>query len=1734
VAVAIKNAQLFQQAQHEIIERKRIESELIEERNLLKVLIDHIPYDIYTKDTDSRFTLVNKTLLERYQKMGISESDIIRKTDFDLFPLQGIPSDSAKTLYEEEQSIMQTGIPVIDRELPPYINPAHETMWVLQTKVPIQDQHGTITGLIGINYDISERKRAEQAIISSEKRLKAYANALPDRTIIFDRDGNYREILKENFAYRSNIVIPDGDGKSMYDVMEKDSADYFVNTIKQSIDTDTVQTIEYTLPYDSSIHLEAQIAPFSDPQTEERFVIWLSRDISERKKVAKTLRESEERYRGLFEYSPISLWEEDFSKVKVYIDTVRDTGVTDFQTYFEENPEEVVKCAAMIDVININQATLEMFGIESKNKFLEKYGDLSKSFTEEKHTSIRSQLLAVAEGKTEFEQELISQAQSKNARYITMRWSVTPGSEESLSRVLITMLDITDRKRMESKLVEEHNILRTLIDNLPYSIYMKDINSRFTLINKTVRERYAKFGITESEVIGQTDSELFPLLGPSNVENAKKFYEEEQLVMQTKQDVINVEAPPFRNSQDEVMWLLQTKIHITNQQGEVIGLVGMNSDITERKQIEQALRESEQHYRALFEGIGDAIVVYDEDANILDVNETTCHRLGYTREELLTMKITDIDAPDYAKNFKGRWEIQQTDGKLSGIIGAHITKNGRRIDIEANTTLIDFKGQPAVLGVVRDITERRQSEERYRGLFEYSPISLWEEDFTKIKVYIDHLRDSGITDFQKYFEEHPKEVVKCAAMIDILNINRATLEMFGIESKDEFLERRGDLSQYNSEENHTSIRNQLLAVAEGKTEFEQEIVSQPRTKNTKFITMRWSITPGYEESLSRVLISMLDITDRKRIESELAEERNILRTLIDHLPYEIYVKDINSRFTLINKSLLERYSGHGIIKSEIIGHTDFELFPRLGVLDPESAKRLYDEEQYIMRTGGAKVNIELPPFKDSQDNVIWTLQTKIRLHNQQGEVLGLVGMNSDISDRKQIEQDLREREQHYRALFEGIGDAVIVHDKDANILDVNKIACHRLGYTREELLTMKTTDIDAPDYAKSFNDRLSIQIAGGKIDNNIGVHIAKNGRRIDIEATTTLIDYKGQPAILGVVRDVTQRKQIEEQLQESEVRFRTLVHSLPMYISIKDTEGRFQYASPKTLKWYNVSSLEELRGMSDFDIQPFGLAARFFADEQEIIRTGQQRFQYEESYVDPVTGEKRWALSTKLPLRNSNILEDEGEIIGIVAVSTDITERKEAEQELREAKEAADIANQAKTTFLANMSHELRTPLNAILGFSQLLSSEQVLDTTHQQHISAIMKSGQHLLSIINDILEISRIEAGHTELSLVEFDLYQLFEDLEIMFLVQANTKELYLSFEGHYNIPQFYYADKGKLQQILINLVHNAIKFTQTGGVTLRVHYSETTKTSLHFTIQDTGIGLDPKDLKQLFEPFWQSTATQQLQQGTGLGLSIVYQFINQMRGEINVDSELNQGTTFTINIPITLGESKAKTVSKPAKIIGITGEKPTYRILIVDDEQDNRLILTSLMEGIGCEVQKAKNGQEALNIWESWEPHLIWMDLRMPIIDGYEATHRIKTDPRGNDTKIIILTATAFSQDEKEIMKTQCDDFLIKPIKHHDLFNLMRKHLNITFIYESKNQPSFSNFTQTNTSTNLVLGNHIPRHLIDELKQAAPILDTEAMKGIIEELHTYDPAIAKMINGWVTTFRFDRILEFLETNN
>jgi PAS domain S-box-containing protein len=658
-------------------------------------------------------------------------------------------------------------------------------------------------------------------------------------------------------------------------------------------------------------------------------------------------------------------------------------------------------------------------------------------------------------------------------------------------------------------------------------------------------------------------------------------------------------------------------------------------------------------------------------------------------------------------------------------------------------------------------------------------------------------------------------------------------------------------------------------------------------------------------------------------------------------------------------------------------------------------------------------------------------------------------------------------------------------------------------------------------------------------------NITPSGQLKWLEASSRPLRHQdGTLTWYGILLDVSAHKQLEQALRRSEAKIRAILDSTIAAIAsfriFQDGDWQVDHVSAgcELLSGYSSEELTQHKDLWINRIEPADwqpIVAQVFANIfAEQTATYEYRFHCQD-------GSLRWISQT-----NNSCWDETQQCWVVTAVSVDITDRKRVEQELQLAKEAAEAANQAKSTFLANMSHELRTPLNAILGFAQLMQRHS-LPSDDRIYLQLIQTNGQHLLKLINEVLDLAKVEAGEITLEHQTIDLFSQLRSIRDTLSDSCDRKRLQFHLEILPGVPQYIVTDSQKLYQVLLNLLSNAIKFTDVGSVTLRVEVVEPTELlssltdaevdresviSLLFQVKDTGIGIAAPELGQIFEAFRQTAAGQAAQEGTGLGLTISRRLVQFMGGELTVDSVLGQGTTFQFTLPMVAAITAPSLASGRDRLIaGLVPHQPQYHILAVDDQLENRLLLVKLFEQLGLPVHQAATGEEAIALWQQWQPQLIWMDVRLPGLNGYETTRQIRALERDRKlhSVIIALTAQALPGDRTLALAAGCDDYISKPFRAEILFQKMAEHLGTQFIYADDRQVS-SDMNQSLVSLPLIAEDLavMPRQWMAKLYQAAVRCQDEVVRQLIQQIPQEYAALAQELEKLTYDFKFEVMMD------
>jgi PAS domain S-box-containing protein len=629
--------------------------------------------------------------------------------------------------------------------------------------------------------------------------------------------------------------------------------------------------------------------------------------------------------------------------------------------------------------------------------------------------------------------------------------------------------------------------------------------------------------------------------------------------------------------------------------------------------------------------------------------------------------------------------------------------------------------------------------------------------------------------------------------------------------------------------------------------------------------------------------------------------------------------------------------------------------------------------------------------------------------------------------------------------------------------------------------------------------------------------------------------------------EINERKKAESALRYERDRAQRILNTVETIIVCLDIEGKIININRKGCEILERTEQELLGKFWFSECLPHpDSMEKIYPIFLKIINQEMVTAEYTENIIVTATGQLRL-----IAWHNTLLHDEQGQIIGTLSSGEDITERKQAEAELEEyrnhleilvaerthqlieAKEAAEAANIAKSRFIATMSHELRTPLNAILGFSELMSRDDSTSSGQKENLAIINRSGAHLLSMINDVLDISKIEAGRLELETQACDLRKLLHDISDMFTVRAKNKQLGFELQIAVDTIQYIGIDIGKLRQILINLLGNAIKFTQQGKIILDVNSEPLTsdRALLNIKVMDTGIGITTEQQNLLFKPFVQLPQENLDTQGTGLGLAISKSLVELMDGHISVSSELGVGSTFCVSLPVPVANADDLKLQEETLVVkSIAPGQPTWRLLVVDDIFDNRLLLIKMLTTVGFQIQEAENGQEAIRLFKQWQPHLILMDMRMPVMDGYQAAAKIRQLEGGHIVKIVAITASAFKEQHGSMIEAGCDAVLYKPVKSAEVFAALAKILGVQFIFQDKVAIAPPQDLEVSIETL----SKLPSHIQQQLHKAALNLDIDETEFVISQIRQIAPGVADSLQKLAENYQFEQIISLVDTNN
>ena len=1305
------------------------------------------------------------------------------------------------------------------------------------------------------------------------------------------------------------------------------------------------------------------------------------------------------------------------------------------------------------------------------------------------------------------------------------------------SKVIVgTIRDFTEYRRQQRALEQSEARFQKLVANLPGIIYQFRRSATGKRCFPYVSSGSYQLYELEAEAIEKNPELMFSGIHADDILDLEKSIAVSAATLEPWQQQWRHTMPSGK-----VKWLqgAARPERLNNQtesgsEGDILW-DGLVMDITELK---QAQTERDRFFTISL----DLLCIIGFDGYFKRLNPAWSTALGYSSAELFAKPMLDFVHPDDRAATAA--EVAKLITGTSSICfeNRYICKDGSYKCLLWSAS--PFSEEGLIYSVGHDITDRKQAESK-----------LQRQAVAMAAAY------DGIAIFNDRKE--------------CIYSNDAYLKMYGLASTRQMYGKKWKMLYSQAEIQY--FEREVMPIIQQKGYCNIEGIGQ-RRDGTKFPQeLSLTMLEGGE------MISIVrDITKRKQAESALQSSQRRYQTLAETSPVCIFHSDAFGNCLYIN----QRWNEITGLNPELAAETGW-----MNAIHPDDAERVKNE-WYRAIIDKVPFKSEYR-FLRADDRVIWAIGQAVAEIGDGGEIKGYIGTITDISDRKQAELDLLRVTQ----AVESTSDAIGIADLRGRSIYHNQAFVQRYGYTVAELNTAGGATAIYPQTqvlvemfktirkGKSWQGELKIKTKSNELVTTLF--------RADCikDETGSLI------GLVGVITDITDRKQAEMALLHQLRRERLVVSMLDRIRSSLNLEEiltsaveqvrQFLQTDRTVIYRFNpdwsglvvVESVAKNRiSVLDFDnFDPCFKDEFVTSYQQGYIRAIEdiyreelsechikflEEFEVKANLVVPILKVRNSISQTEPTAENqlwglliahdctgprswdSSEIESLRQLCVQLAIAiqqstlfqqaqTEIADRKLAESALQQAVLAAETANRAKSEFLANMSHELRTPLNGVLGYAQILKTDKDLSEDHQESLSNIQQCGEHLLMLIDDVLDLSKIEARKMELNPEELNFLNFTKNIADLFQMRADQKGISFNYEQVSPLPSCVRVDQKRLRQILINLLSNAVKFTQSGGVTFKVGYVGTGAWSrgqgkshefstlsselkqnylrfahnpiaakhalkIRFQIEDTGTGIEQSKLEEIFLPFHQ-VGGNRFVEGTGLGLSISQRLTKLMGSEIRVTSTFGKGSTFWIDleVPATKQYLEVSPLREKRWVVGFVGNK--RKVLIVDDNQLNRDLLCRLLGRLGFEIAEAQNGQECLYKAVEFQPDVILMDLRMPVMDGLETARRLRKLPELKDVVLIALSASVFESTQQESILAGCNDFLPKPIEVNHFLEQLRVHLGLEWVYEQSSE----NKKRTTSSLSPASGFPAYSSLLPAAAESVTQLLKFAAMGDIEEI-------------------------------
>ena len=1345
---------------------------------------------------------------------------------------------------------------------------------------------------------------------------------------------------------------------------------------------------------------------------------------------------------------------------------------------------------------------------------------------------------------------------------------------EEKEYLLVFALDISERKEFEREIEEARQYLELVVESSPLPITANDPQGNITKWNPAAENL---FGWSETEVLGK-----FPPIIPP--ENRNIFNETMESVLQGKR-VILEDMAVLRKNNSPVPCNIAIGL-LRGSEQEPIGVVAIFTDITERKREKELMQArldlTSIHEQASLDDFLTTALDFAENLtsstvsffHFVDPDQQSLTLQAWSTNTVKAMCKADGKGQHYPIKQAGVWvdcvRLQkpvihndyESLPKKKGLPPGHAP-----LIRELTVPILRNDKVVAIIGVGnkpqdytdQDITVLQEFLSHILALVDRKNA---EEELAKHRYHLEELLDERTTEINQFFNLSLDLLSISDTKVHFKRLNAAWEIVLGY-SIEELLSRQ--ITDFIYPDDVESMLATLAELSEKNSV--SKFIIRMRHKDGTYRWLEWRAASDG----TMVYAAAHDITEQKQTNEIIAESEAKLRLLLESTGEAIYGIDTNGDCTFCNPACIEvlGYSH----EDDLLGKNMHSLIHHSYV----DGKPYPVEECDIYKAfnTGEEIRVE--------NDVLWRsdgscFPSEYRSHPQivNGEIVGAVVAFADITERKLASEKIVKLSQ----AVETTPTSIVITDIEGNIEYVNPAFINNTGYSNEEVIGKNPRILKSSIQSDEYYSKMWRTILAGKAWKGELCNKKKNGDLFWESATISPIHDKAGTIthLVAVKENITKRKSAEDELTwEMNVK-QALTE---VYLPLLSNPSHFEVSGTVLDKARSLTQSEH-GYTATIDPLTRNLIVHVLTNmdgEKCQVREENKKTVFPVGQDGNYPGLWGHSLNTQIPFYTNNPMEHpsskgipeghlafhnflsvpvqiDGRLVGQISLAnsknpfTDrdlkairrlaehyaiAIHRLQVEEMVVQAKLTAEDANRSKSIFLANMSHEIRTPMNAILGYAQLMKRDSTLPEIFREYVTIINRSGDHLLELINSILEMSKIEAGRIKLEPQDIDFYGMLKDMESMFRIRTSEKGLSMEVNIRSDVPRYLTADSGKVRQILMNLLSNAVKFTTKGGIVVRVckkaEASEMQPGMLVLEVQDTGAGIADEEIESVFEAFEQTKSGLKSMGGTGLGMAISRQYARLMGGDLTVESGEGAGSLFRFTFTYHPGTMTEGRVAKESRqVSALSKDLGARKLLIVDDIKDNRDVLSFLLASIGFEIREAVNGLEAIRVFEEWRPDAILMDRRMPEMEGFESMTRIRSLPGGDAVKMIMITASALEENRTEAMAAGADGFIRKPFRDHEIFSELKKHLNLEYEYKAESKGDIAS-QKPSHSKQFANIDALPEPLVAALLDATESGDIKRLRELLQtEVKALTPDLAEAMRHLADNYNYARIIELL----